>query len=486
MEDRSNDLPKGWMRSTLGEISEVILGQSPPSSTYNENGHGLPFYQGKLEFGYIYPSPRKWCSSPKKIAEKGDVLISVRAPVGPTNICPDKSCIGRGLAAIRPMGGIKSLFLLYLIRAFENNIAGRGTGTTFNAITGSQLSRFGIPLSPLPEQRRIVAKIEELFTRLDAGTEALKKIKAHLKRYRQAVLKYAFEGKLTQEWREANKGKIEPASILLERISERRKKESKGKVKELPRADTSELPELPEGWEWTSVADIGEVVTGTTPSKSRTGYYGKNHPFYKPTDLNDGYYVKQSEDGLSEEGINKARLLLAKSVLVTCIGATIGKTGFIRRAGASNQQINAIIIEKCVHPEYIFFVCISPQFQKAILDNASATTLPILNKSRFEVLPIPIPPFQEQQKIVEEIERRLSISDNMEKVAEQSLKQSERLRQSILKRAFEGRLVPQDPTDEPAETLLEKIKDERLEQAEKEKIKPHRRKRHEQKTRGVV
>ena len=180
MEDRLNELPRGWMYSTIGEISEVILGQSPPSSTYNEDRKGLPFYQGKLEFGDLYPTPRKWCSSPKKIAEKGDVLISVRAPVGPTNICPEKSCIGRGLAAIRPMEGIESLFVLYLIRAFENSIAGKGTGTTFNAITGSQLSGFEIPLSPLPEQHRIVAKIEELFTRLDAGVEALKLSLIHI------------------------------------------------------------------------------------------------------------------------------------------------------------------------------------------------------------------------------------------------------------------------------------------------------------------
>ncbi len=107
--------PKGWLLTNLESISEIILGQSPPSSTYNENGEGLPFYQGKLEFGEIYPIPQKWCSSPKKIAEKGDVLISVRAPVGPTNVCPGKSCIGRGFAAIRGIGGISPFFILYLI-----------------------------------------------------------------------------------------------------------------------------------------------------------------------------------------------------------------------------------------------------------------------------------------------------------------------------------------------------------------------------------
>ncbi|RKX38626.1 MAG: restriction endonuclease subunit S, partial [Thermotogae bacterium] len=192
-------LPKGWIWTKLGEVSDIILGQSPPSSTYNTAGRGLPFYQGKLEFGDIYPSPRKWCTSPKKIAEKDDILISVRAPVGPTNICPERSCIGRGLAAIRGLEGISPLFILYLLRNFEDELAGKGTGTTFQAITGNKLKNFEIPLPPLSEQHRIVAKIEELFTRLDAGVKSLKKAKEQLRWYRQSVLKAAMEGKLTEE-----------------------------------------------------------------------------------------------------------------------------------------------------------------------------------------------------------------------------------------------------------------------------------------------
>ncbi len=146
-------LPKRWVSSRLGDVAEIVLGQSPPSSTYNENENGLPFYQGKLEFGNIYPSPQKWCTEPKKIAEKGDVLISVRAPVGPTNICPERSCIGRGLAAIRGLGEIKTFFILYLMRAFEHNLTGKKTGTTFDAITGNILKEFVIPLPPLLQQR---------------------------------------------------------------------------------------------------------------------------------------------------------------------------------------------------------------------------------------------------------------------------------------------------------------------------------------------
>jgi type I restriction enzyme S subunit len=165
-------LPNEWLRTTLNDISLIILGQSPPSSTYNEDGKGLPFYQGKLDFGDIYPIPQKWCVAPNKIAERGDVLISVRAPVGPTNICPERSCIGRGLAAIRGFDSIDTRFILYLLRCFEDELAGQGTGTTFNAITGSQIRDFLIPLPPLSEQHRIVIKIEELFTKLDAGIES--------------------------------------------------------------------------------------------------------------------------------------------------------------------------------------------------------------------------------------------------------------------------------------------------------------------------
>src|SRR5437899_3338432 len=100
------DLPSGWSHAKLEEVSTLIAGQSPPGTSYNEDGVGLPFFQGKAEFGDTYPTPRKWCTAPKKIAEPGDVLVSVRAPVGPSNLCVETSAIGRGLAALRPHQGI--------------------------------------------------------------------------------------------------------------------------------------------------------------------------------------------------------------------------------------------------------------------------------------------------------------------------------------------------------------------------------------------
>lgn len=227
-------VPERWMWARLGQITEIILGQSPPSSTYNDEFKGLPFYQGKLEFGDIYPTPKKWCNEPKKIAEKGDVLISVRAPVGPTNICPEKSCIGRGLAAIRGLSEIQSNFLLYLMRSRESILAGKGTGTTFNAITGGQLTNFEIPLAPLREQEKISEEIERRFSVIDDITKTVTQSIEQAERLRQSILKRAFEGKLVPQ-----DPTDEPASKLLERIKaekERMKptgeKKPKGEVKQ--------------------------------------------------------------------------------------------------------------------------------------------------------------------------------------------------------------------------------------------------------------
>ena len=206
-------LPNGWVWTTLEEISEIILGQSPPSSTYNTDGEGLPFYQGKLEFGKLYPTPRKWCTKPKKIAQKGDVFISIRAPVGPTNICSEKSAVGRGLAAIRGLNGIQPFFILYLMRRFENEIASRGTGTTFEAITGNQLKTFEIPLPSLAEQEQIVSELERCSSITDEVEGTIISELRRAESLQQSILKQAFSGKLVPQ--DPND---EPAEILLARI----------------------------------------------------------------------------------------------------------------------------------------------------------------------------------------------------------------------------------------------------------------------------
>ena len=176
----------------LKDCCTIIAGQSPESKYYNTDGIGLPFFQGKADFGELFPTIRVYCSQPTKIAEKDDILLSVRAPVGPTNLAPCQVCIGRGLTAIRPSGILNLKYVLFFFRFFEAQLQQKGTGTTFNAITQDIVKNLEIPVPPLDGQKHIVARIEELFSQLDAGVEMLKKTKAQLAVYRQAVLEEAF------------------------------------------------------------------------------------------------------------------------------------------------------------------------------------------------------------------------------------------------------------------------------------------------------
>ena len=161
------DLPTSWEWSDIESLAHVIMGQSPPSEHYNRIGNGLAFFQGKSDFGVRHPTPRYWCTKSTKTAERGDILLSIRAPVGPTNVADQQCCIGRGLAALRPLQGLSRDFMLLALKAFEPDLASRGFGTTFSAITKKQLTAYGFPLPPLAEQHRIVKRVNELMTHCD-------------------------------------------------------------------------------------------------------------------------------------------------------------------------------------------------------------------------------------------------------------------------------------------------------------------------------
>ena len=215
--------------------------------------------------------------------------------------------------------------------------------------------------------------------------------------------------------------------------------------------------EVPSSWVWTTLGDIAEIITGNTPSKDIKEYYSGNIPFFKPTDLEQGIHTKYSKDRLTPLGFEQSRKLPANSVLVTCIGATIGKTGLTTVEGTCNQQINAIIPTSAILAKFLFYVCISDYMQHEIKANASATTLPILNKANFSKIAITIPPLQEQSRIVKSIEHWLSLVDCIDGNKENLQKTIREAKSKILTLAIHGKLVPQDPTDEPASELLKRI-----------------------------
>ncbi|MCD6411782.1 MAG: restriction endonuclease subunit S [Thermoplasmata archaeon] len=190
---------EGWKWVRLGEIAEIIMGQSPPSETYNTEGKGLPFYQGKIDFGEKYPTPRVYCITPSKIAETNDILISVRAPVGPVNIANNKCGIGRGLAAIRVKKSF-NLYVFYWLKYFEDKWV-RG-GTTFEAITKNNLFRHKllIPFKngkpDLEEQKRIAAYLDKIAERQRKLLELYEQTERELEIMKQSILSKAFRGKL--------------------------------------------------------------------------------------------------------------------------------------------------------------------------------------------------------------------------------------------------------------------------------------------------
>jgi restriction endonuclease S subunit len=165
----TDTLPKGWEVASLGDglHFQLIMGQSPPSETYNERSEGLPFFQGKADFGELHPMPRIYCSAPSRIARVDDVLMSVRAPVGPTNLADRECCIGRGLAAVRCNSSVSPRYLLSVLRCLEPDIAhlADGQGGGFTCLRKKQLAGVSVPVPPLAEQRRLVARLEALTGR---------------------------------------------------------------------------------------------------------------------------------------------------------------------------------------------------------------------------------------------------------------------------------------------------------------------------------
>jgi len=154
-----------WEEKSLSEVCEIIMGQSPAGSSYNKSQNGMPFFQGKAEFGERYPKVKYWTTEPSKIAEPNSILMSVRAPVGSVNVCNVKCCMGRGLASIKPKEVINLEYLFSLLKILENKIADLGSGSTFKAINSGQLRGLKIPLPPFELQQKfadIVEKVERL------------------------------------------------------------------------------------------------------------------------------------------------------------------------------------------------------------------------------------------------------------------------------------------------------------------------------------
>lgn len=358
-------------------------------------------------------------------------------------------------------------------------------------LTHSRFLKLAIPLAPLNEQKRVVRKIEELFSKLNNGIENLKTARAQLKIYRHAIFKHAFEGKLTHEWRIKNEAVIEPVSNLLCRVSDNRtshynsrmeeykatlkdwqSQQKKGKPPNKPRKDPEitphidefrDLPVLPKEWMWVLLAQLSYHIVDGTHKTPR--YVQEGVPFISAKDINnfrisfeDTRYITQDEH---EELVKRCQPKKG-CVLITKSG-TIGRVAVVQTDAAFSlfESVANVPVIEPIYPDYIAYISYLSATGAFGATKQKGVAVRHLHLEDLRRIPIPLPPIEEQKQIIMLLNEAISVIENLENEIDDQLQKSEALRQSILKKAFSGQLIAQNPADEPASLLLERIRSEK-------------------------
>lgn len=400
-DEKPFDIPDSWEWVRLGDVAEIIMGQAPKGNTVNSECDGIEFHQGKTEFTEdIIGKSDKFTTSLNKVIDSDYIVMAVRAPVGDVNLVNRKIAIGRGLSGIKGYVSDKN-YIFYYLGSMKEYYNQRSTGSTFKAINGNVIKNTPIALPPLSEQSRIAAKIVQLFAllrKVETSTQQYVKLQTLLK---SKVLDLAMRGKLVKQ--DPND---EPASVLLEKIKAEKQeliKEKKiKKTKPLPPITDDEKPfDIPDSWEWVRLGDVSLITTGNTPSKNNLIFYGGNLSFIKPADIQNMAINYDTDEFLSKEGEEKGRIAHKGDILITCIG-NLGRNNVLNKKAAYNQQINNIS-PLILNSEILHFFMLSNFFISSMYRLASATTLPILNKSKLASMFVPLPPLNEQQRIIKQI-----------------------------------------------------------------------------------
>ncbi|MBW2344065.1 MAG: restriction endonuclease subunit S [Deltaproteobacteria bacterium] len=383
-------LPSAWRYAKIGKCCTIVSGATPRRNVPQYWGKDIPWVTPKdlsnLEGPVLkdtpeYISKEGYRSCSATILPKGSILFSSRAPIGLVSIAGRDMCTNQGFKSLIPGQDVYSGYLYHCMKWMAPKIADMGNGATFKEVSKEVVSRVEIPLPPLSEQKRIAAVLDKA----DA-----------IRRKRQAAIK------LADEFLRA---------VFLDMFGD-------------PVTN-------PKGWEVYPIMDLGKVITGSTPSSQKDGMFGGKIPFVTPGDLESDSDAKRY---VTEEGAKNSRTVREGATLVCCIGATIGKVDMAQSFCAFNQQINAIEWGDSVADIYGYWAM---RFLKSlVIKKAITTTLPILKKSLFETIEIPLPSLDLQKKFESVFLKHLS-GINLEKAM---LEQLELLFRSLIQRAFHGEL----------------------------------------------
>ena len=440
------EIPESWCWCRLGEIcNEIKRGKSPK---YAEKSDYLAFAQkcnaktGEIDLGLALYLDEKTIGrySEEDNLIQGDIVINstgggtmgrvgyyeTKVPAGIKGVYPDSH-----VTVIRSIGNLNQKYLYYFLKLNQFILEKCGTGSTNQTeLKPAVLSNFLIHLPPLAVQNAIVAKLKEVLPLVDAYENAVlqkEEFKTALPdKMKKAILQEAIQGKLTEEWRKTATIE-ETGKQLLDRIIEERNaklladweeaKKKNPKAKKPTPIVTSEIDEedipfeVPESWCWCRLGNLGITNTGATPSKNNPEYFGNFIDFLSPGDIQNSI-ITYGKQGLSEAGYKVARPTPSGTIIQVCIGGSIGKCAVVDREVTFNQQINSITTI-CSNTQYIYYVLSSEYFQKIVIEYSTGTATPIINKSSWEKLYIPLPPLAEQKKIVEILEQMLPLCEKL-------------------------------------------------------------------------
>lgn len=455
-----------WSLVPLGDVADFEMGQAPPGSACNRDGIGTPFVKAG-EFGPERPIIREWTTKPLKFARATDVLICVvGATAGKLNLGTD-CAIGRSAAAIRPSGAIDQKFLHRFLMTRVETLRAASTGSAQGVISKVALAREEIPLPPLPEQRRIVAKLDRLSARSSAARAHLARATKLAARAKQAALRAAFEGRLTEKWRAANPD-AESARALVDRTAE--PPQGRG-----GRGATTEIIEgiggiavnappiaLPDGWAWVSLRRIARQETGHTPSRLHPEWWDGDVPWIgiKDANIHHGRVINDTIQTTNEEGLaNSSARLLPKDTVCLSRTASVGYVTMMGRPMATSQDFATWSCSEALDPEYLMFALMSEGDDiRRFGEGSTHTTIYFPEIRAFH---IKLAPLEEQKEIARKVRLAFSRIDRLTEEATRAAHLLDRLDERLLAKAFRGELVPQDPADEPADVLLARIRDAR-------------------------
>ena len=501
-----------WERVTLSDVANVQNGSAFESS-YFDPDKGVPLIRIR-DISKEETEHRYWGEFDDQYLVKTDeILIGMDGDFAASRWAGEKALLNQRVCKVMLTSDLFDEGFLYLcLQPFLNAINAETSSVTVKHLSSKTVEEIPLPLPPLIEQRRIVAKIEELFSELDKGIESLKAARAKLNVYRQAVLKQAFEGKLTAQWREENKDKLETPEQLLARIKQERearyekqlqewkaavkKWEEGGKsgkkparsrmpkpVSTMAEAEIAHLESLPCGWLWLTAESVGIVQLGRQRSpKNRskdypTKYIRAANITEQGLDLGDVLDMDFLPHELSAYRLEKGDLVLSEA---SGSAAQVGKPAIWDNQIPNCCFQNTVIRHQPYCRDYAAYLLwlyrffyVSGKFAQV----AGGVGINHLSAFKFAQIALPLCALAEQQEIVRLLEERFAAIEQQEREINSALNQAEMLRQSILKKAFTGQLVPQDPRDEPASVLLDRIKAEREKAAQNNHSKKTRKKK---------